>query len=125
MEATLKHPDSIAFYEEHKALYEERHGELTCAADGLLRKAAYLEHLANESIRMCEKNGMEETVWISSTRANKKENKSIPGFTRIAVQQGRILAFLKLLPGNRATGDRENDGDGDENGGALDDFEDC
>ena len=116
----LRHEDSHQYYETHKALYEERHGPLTVAADGVLRKAAEMEHIANLAQESIERKGIHETRYISSTKHNEAENRDVAQYLKICVQQTRLLASLKLLPGNRATIGRDGD-EGDE----PDDLQDC
>ena len=122
MEAAFKHDDSRDYYEKQKAVYEEKHGPLTDAADSVLRKAAEMEHLANEAHAKVETQGLTETYWISNNRRNDRESKALQSYLKITREQTRLLAALKLLPGNRSTIGRDDE---DDDGGEIDDLQDC
>lgn len=98
-----------ATYDRLRQQYEEAHGPVTAASDGLLEKAAYLEGLHDLAVKELAGKGLREKYMVSSFATGTRENKALGQLMKIQTQQTRLLKELKLLPGARASKEAQDD----------------
>ena len=102
------------YYDRMVEQFKATHGELTAAADVVIRRAAQLELLVTKAMDDIDAKGLRETV-RNGKQTFQRDNKSLMQLLKITGQQTSLLQAVKLLPSRRPSFSPDGDNeDGDE-----------